>query len=200
MSNITLKVQKPFFSQKFGRLWSRLPVSYQGVIVIAIPAACLFITLGAWVWSRNSENVAYQEINQTEQVIRQSNSLLKFLIDAETGIRGYGITRNFQFLEPYEQAQTQLSASLSLLEKLTQDNPQQQQRLEEIERLIQQEMSLLAQTLEAIAEETTVPPSLQLSNLLVQGKATMDEIRASVDVLIARSGIYWSYVANILIE
>jgi hypothetical protein len=35
--------------------WSRLSATYRGAIVLSIPALCLIVTLGAWVWSWERE-------------------------------------------------------------------------------------------------------------------------------------------------
>ncbi|MFM2314905.1 MAG: hypothetical protein RLZZ04_4181, partial [Cyanobacteriota bacterium] len=67
--------------------------TYRGAIVLSIPALCLIVTLGAWVWSWERETDLNQQINHTEKIITQSNKLLIALLNAETGVRGYNISR-----------------------------------------------------------------------------------------------------------
>ncbi len=40
-------------------------------------------------------------VNHTDQVIARAHGLLKLLVDGETGMRGYLITGDPEFLEPY---------------------------------------------------------------------------------------------------
>lgn len=116
--------------------WSRLPTTYRGAIVLSIPALCLIVTLGAWVWSWERETDLNQQIDRTEKAIAQSNELLITLLNAETGVRGYSLKRiaalntkqegvqddsfrdHQRFLEPYQIAQNSLPTVLSNLEQL----------------------------------------------------------------------------------
>lgn len=59
----------------------------------------------------------------------ETRVLLNNLVDAETGMRGYGLTRRPEFLQPYNAAIVEIPESLNDLEQLVQDNAQQRQRL-----------------------------------------------------------------------
>jgi PAS domain S-box-containing protein len=115
--------------------WSKLPTTYRGAIILSIPALCLVVTLSAWVWSWQRETRLNKQINYTEKAIAQNNELLIALLNAETGIRGYNISRiaslnakregissfntsrNEQFLEPYQMAHSSLPIVLSNLDR-----------------------------------------------------------------------------------
>jgi PAS domain S-box-containing protein len=175
--------------------WSRLPTIYRGAIVLSIPTLCLLITLGAWVWSWERETDLNQQINRSEKAISQSNGLLIALLNAETGVRGYNISRiaslntnfseNQRFLEPYQTARNTLPTVLSNLEQLatkSQDDTgrykhtslQQQQELAEIKRLSWQVMQLLENRKNLTTEQLQ---SFQLNSSLQQGKELMDRTR-----------------------
>jgi signal transduction histidine kinase len=172
---------KLFSGKKLGSFWSSLSVSRQGVIVIAIPTACLGIALGAWIWSRQSERTAYYWLECTEQVIYQSDRLLRVLVDAETGVRGYYITREAQFLEPYQQAIQELPATLEQLDSLVQ-RPELQQQLQDIDLLAQQRIEKLVQILEIIQIEEQAASQLpQFKDLFIKSKNIMDAIRVAVN-------------------
>lgn len=172
--------------QVFQRLWSRLPARHRGAVVIAIPATCLAITLGAWVWSRFSSITAQQEADHTQVVIVKSNQLLLELINAETGIRGYVVTRDPNFLEPYYQATVNLPLIKTNLKDLLGNSFEQQQRMEEIEMLAARRQQILEQVLVTVkatqsSPTLTIPPD-QLQRLLYEGKEVMDEVRERVEV------------------
>jgi len=177
--------------------WSKLPTTCRGAIVLSIPAFCLVVTLGAWVWSWQRETDVNKQINQTEQLITHSNELLIALLNAETGVRGYSIRRiaslnaekkgaegysirhNERFLKPYQMARNALPTALSNLDQLV-TRPQQRQRLREIKRLSRKAMELLA---EREAQTIEQLQSSQLNNSLDQSKEIMDQSRKMITKL-----------------
>lgn len=75
-----------------------------------------------------------QQLNHTTQVVARVNHLQRLIIDSETGLRGYVITGNRKFLEPYEDALGQYSAEAHRLRSLMDDDSEQVSRLEQIGR------------------------------------------------------------------
>src|SRR5271167_853403 len=72
-------------------------------------------------------------VDHAEQVISNSRQLMRDMVDMETGVRGYHMTGDKSFLDPYEAAKPRVPEQLALLLKLTADTPDQQRRLKEIE-------------------------------------------------------------------
>lgn len=70
-----------------------------------------------------------QWVEHTDRVITNANGALKLSIDMETGMRGYLITGDEQFLQPYEVARPHITAELSSLRERVADNPQQVDRV-----------------------------------------------------------------------
>jgi methyl-accepting chemotaxis protein len=68
----------------------------------------------------------------TYEVIRNLRVLLTAKVDQETGLRGYALTSNPSYLEPYNAGRQQFDARLADLRNLMQDNPVQIARLDEI--------------------------------------------------------------------
>ena len=56
-------------------------------------------------------SVASNRIDRTHQVLNSIDGLLSRLLDAETGARGYLLTGNASFLEPYNQAEPRVAAA-----------------------------------------------------------------------------------------
>ncbi len=73
---------------------------------------------------------AAQWVDHTDQVIARANSLLKLLVDGETGMRGYLITGEPVFLEPYHFEEDSVGPAFESLMALVSDNPPQVQRLQ----------------------------------------------------------------------
>lgn len=162
--------------------WARIPLRRQGALVITVPVVCLLLFLGASVYLRYHTVAATRYVTHTQYVLLESNNLLIALLNAETGVRGYGSTRSKSFLEPYKIAMHTLPASVSRLKKLVQDNPKQLQQVRVIEQKIQQELELLLQSInntDALTAGTDI--STQQNTLLIRGKAVMDQLRLDIN-------------------
>ena len=163
----------PKFSlRKLNRQWSRTPVSYRGGLILAIPAVCMIAILVAWSELRQDAIAVHQEIDRSESTLVETNNLLQLVTSAETGVRGYVITNQPDFLESYDRATANLPNCLEKLKDLQGDTPQQQD-VREITALVEQELDLLAQTIDNTQQETT---PFELNNLLTQSKRKISKL------------------------
>lgn len=139
------------------------------------------MTIVAWIGTRKNEEYTYQQVVHTQKVLRASDQLLNSLLNAETGIRGYGLTEDLKFLAPYQQALPEIEPTLQNLSQLVKDNPQQQQQLSELTQLVDQELNILAKTLQQIEDDFRFAPQApRLGALVEQGKDRMDAVRQSL--------------------
>src|SRR5215831_15011835 len=106
-------------------------------VAIAVLAVSFLVGSGFVVY-QNVETLRAQSgsVTHTHEVIIHLNSLLATLTDAETGERGYIITGDERYLEPYENALSRLAKQLQELKELMRDNPQQQANIQEMEPII----------------------------------------------------------------
>jgi signal transduction histidine kinase len=81
------------------------------------------------------------EATHSQQVIATANQLQTLVIDLETGVRGFAITRKPRYLAPWRAAGIQFPKSTRRLVALTTDNPKQHQRAMQIKRAIEQYFS-----------------------------------------------------------
>jgi PAS domain S-box-containing protein len=84
-------------------------------------------------------------VSHTDSVLIEREKLLSALKDAETGARGYVLTGQAEFLEPFNDAKPKVDESLERLRTLTADNPVQQARLDTLESVGRQSVDLSAQ-------------------------------------------------------
>src|SRR5689334_4483636 len=75
---------------------------------------------------------AASAVAQTNEVKMQLRALLASLIDAETGERGYIITGNDSYLEPYTRGVTATAPEIERVRQLTADNREQQIDLDRV--------------------------------------------------------------------
>src|SRR5580693_1186687 len=97
-------------------------------LVAGFGLAALTLLLMALVSYRNANLLIDTEhwVGHTHQVRAELADLLSELKDAETGQRGYIITGDESYLEPYKSALTGLKTTVADLKTLTSDNPDQQ--------------------------------------------------------------------------
>jgi PAS domain S-box-containing protein len=79
----------------------------------------------------------------TLQVLTRLDAVLQHVIEAETGQRGYLLTGDRAYLEPYEIAVKDLPAELSRLRTAIADDPEQLARLDELEPIVQARLTEL---------------------------------------------------------
>ncbi|MDP5338364.1 MAG: response regulator, partial [Nodularia sp. (in: cyanobacteria)] len=121
----------------------------------------------------------YIEIsNQQQKTLDKINiqeQLLSLITDAETGQRGYILTGDQSYLEPYELAITKIAEKIKLLKKLTLNQFNKQGNITTLESLLSTRLTLLKQTIE-LRKNQGFEASLQVIKTN-QGKNLMDNIR-----------------------
>lgn len=111
-------------------------------------------------------------VNHTNVILQQSEKVLSLLKDAETGQRGFLLTGSDFFLKPYFAATENISRSLDSLEKLTSDNPKQQQRCDSLRVLIKRRLGRLEKLIQVQRAGDLIDP-MQLA----EGQDAMDKAR-----------------------
>ncbi|QHS59606.1 response regulator [Chitinophaga agri] len=86
-------------------------------------------------------------VDHTNTVILRLESTLSYMKDAETGQRGYLLTGDENFLEPYRGAYDSVQNNLNALKELTADNPEQQIGVEQLRLLVIRRQSLLRESI-----------------------------------------------------
>src|SRR4028118_887838 len=82
-------------------------------------------------------------VDHSHRVMYASEKLISSLKDAETGQRGYFITGDNSYLQPYFSGVDSTKVYFSRLRKLTLDNKSQQARLDSLQRKIDSKIAAL---------------------------------------------------------
>ncbi|MHA6491880.1 response regulator [Pseudomonas borbori] len=112
-------------------------------------------------------------VEHTDRVISNANEALRLSVDQETGLRGFLITGDDEFLAPYELAKPRIEAALAGLRELVADNPQQLERLGRVEAL-QRQWNVFAANMIDLRQRNL---DYQRAVRSGQGKRLSDEIR-----------------------
>jgi PAS domain S-box-containing protein len=154
--------------------WSKMSLSYRGAAIVTIPALCLLATMGAWLWSRVESNTIRAKITSSQERITNTKELFVVMLKTETGVRGYLISGDRDFLEPDRISQQSLPIALSNLQQSIGTDPEKLAQLNSIRSQIQSIQKL-------IQELQTVDSVANRSALLKQGKREMDALRQEIN-------------------
>jgi len=115
------------------------------------------------------------QVNHTDSVIQTLESVLSTLKDAETGQRGFLLTSEEKFLEPYNGAYELATSKLNVVERLVVNNDRQEAAITKLKENIQQRLGSLSHLIEKKRSGQAVDVSE-----LDAGKNYMDEARILV--------------------
>ncbi|AYN03096.1 histidine kinase [Flavobacterium sp. 140616W15] len=175
------------------------PLALRIIFAISI-FILLFITSVSYKHNRDLQNSS-KLMMHTYEINIQLERLLSFVKDAETGQRGYIITKNSRFLAPYLFSRDKVNRSFIKLKKLVDDNPKQQQNLKNLFDLIIQRYTYLEGSLKYSNEKTY--DKRKLDNCMFGGRIVMENIRFQIDemndvekdILQKRQKIYQSEIS-----
>jgi signal transduction histidine kinase len=119
-----------------------------------------------------------QWVTHTHRVLEQVDAVETDLLNAETGERGFILTGEPSFLDPYNNALAHVNQDVAELRRLTTDNSARQQAIDRVEPLIAERLQMLRDRIEVRKEEGLVPGA----EIVRQGpgKQHMDKIRAQL--------------------
>lgn len=120
-------------------------------------------------------------INHTNNVINELENVISVLKDAETGQRGFLLTNDEQFLEPYNGALDKADRLIDGVKTLTADNANQQQTIEQLRTVISRRLSTLQILIDN--KKRGVQPTY---DQLMSGKTSMDEARQLINTMETR--------------
>lgn len=99
---------------------------------IIYPVVLLLILIAIFLWQLSNMSRTNERVEHSNAVIDQASNVLKLLVDMETGLRGYLLTSDSRFLEPYSEAEVVFDADFAQLQNLITDNADQTRRLQQI--------------------------------------------------------------------
>lgn len=141
----------------------------------------LLITLGNYAVLVSVEDHVKEHrqwVSHTNDIINTAQQFIGHMTDSETGQRGFLLTLNPDYLEPYHDGLNKAKAALSKLLDLTKDNEVQQITLGELSRLKDEKALELNQTI-TLAKQDKISDALMIVNSGA-GKRSMDKIRLKI--------------------
>ncbi|CAN5489491.1 hypothetical protein BH20CHL6_BH20CHL6_02540 [soil metagenome] len=153
--------------------WENLRLRAKALLVVGIPVlALLIVTTSAYLAQRQQAD-AEREAERSLEISRSIQELLTLLVDAETGVRGFLLTGDGEWLAPHEAAVRRLPGALDGLAALIAE-PVQQERLQRVRSLIERRR-VTWDELRAVRGASLGSESVQ--GPLARGKVIQDELR-----------------------
>ncbi len=140
-------------------------------LALAVLSAVLFIGLLAYLIN------ATRWVEHSDLVIARAYALQKLDLDMETGLRGFLLAGDNQFLQPYDQGLAAMDLERTRLREQVMDNPQQVDRVDRIQALQQRWNAYAAEQI-ALKRRT---PNYQVGAQAEQGKQLKDAVRGEFD-------------------
>lgn len=137
------------------------------VAILAVVGAVTYRTTDALIENNHL-------VTHTHQVLETIGHVLSSLKDAETGQRGYLLTGEEGYLEPWKSALGPIRTAMAELRDLTVDNPHQQRRLDQALPLVSAKLAELERTIEL--RRTQGPDAALRIVLTGEGKQYMEQL------------------------
>lgn len=123
-------------------------------------------------------------VNHTNQVLLEAENIIAAVRDAETGQRGFLLTLDPSFLQPYEGAQDKATKSYDALAGLTAENVAQQKNLAELKMLYEAKFEQMQRIIDMTRRNTSFRrDTLARYTEMVRGKKIMDDLRLVINRL-----------------
>lgn len=152
----------------------------KSVFVISIFA--IFFISGVTFKHINLLNNSSKWVNHSYEINLELERLMSYIKDAETGQRGFLITKDSTFLAPYISSKKKIEHSFAKVKKYTKDNPAQEKNLRQLEFYISKRQNYLSLTLYLSLSKPITDK--EVKEKLIIGKETMDSVRNQIDKMI----------------
>ncbi len=120
-------------------------------------------------------------IIQTHEVKNKIIEIRSNIKDAETGQRGYQLTNDSTFLEPFIGAEHRSNLTFIMLDSLIVDDAHQHENLKKLKTLVDERYLLLNNNLELLKNQNH---NLKRDTLLLKGKNKMNEVRNQIALML----------------
>ena len=147
--------------------------------------ALALLILNAATSYRNTLKLLENErwVGHTHQVLTELEATLSTLKDAESGQRGYLLTGEERYLEPYHSAIARINQQVVGLQQLTADNNRQQQRIRDLKIAIDSKLAELQETINLRRQQNLEAALQEVKS--GRGKQIMGDIRQQIAAMTA---------------
>lgn len=158
---------------------TQVRILYKGLILTAIPLLFVLGFIMLFNQQRRTGEQAQVWALHSEAVIKQSHLLSENLLEAESGIRGFIVTGNEDFLRNFNQLAGLIPEDIKTLKTLVRDNPAQLAKAEKLGEKAAERLAALDELKTTL--QTTGPGEAVILMKAGYGKQLMDEFRGQMN-------------------
>lgn len=171
-------------ARKMTRFWADRRLAFKGLVVIALPLAILLGSLVSLYIASNAEVRAENDVRRAFAIQRDTYQVHALLAEAAAGVRGYALTGQERFLEPYRKAEADLPQTMRRLDAAIRDR-EVRQRFDRINELT----SRKREGLKGIVELARRGDRAAIEPALVSNKIVLDAMRQEIELIQLREGV-----------
>lgn len=157
------------------RLDFRIKLGYGTAFILLLISYLL-----TWVANKQLIEQSKRVINNNA-LINHIEGLVSHIKDAETGLRGYVITKDESYLNPYNTSWRHVDSFFNLIKNETRDNSEQQIRLYTIKRMIDENYNVMAANKNLFSKVLQITDSTIVDTYI--SKSIMDSIRIEIGLM-----------------
>ena len=144
-------------------------------VLAGFTALAVVVLIAVWLTVRQDSSAAL--VRHALEVENRLSSVLSLMQDAETGQRGYLLTGQKQYLQPYNNALTAIEPRLAELTQAVSDNPRQTANAAHLQELARARVTIAS---EVLGRYDAGEPVASLAARLERGRQLMDRVRLEV--------------------
>lgn len=166
--------------------WARLALGAKMLLVAGLPLLVAAVAVPVLYSTQRSAGRVGDTVEHVYRARQHLAAVLQDLVDAETGVRGYLLTGEAAFLEPYRVGLDRLPEDLAKVRReIAVETGVLAERQDHLVDLVDERVQLIERT-RTFAERT--PAGTIPFRLLARGRRVMEDIRGTLDELDASQG------------
>jgi signal transduction histidine kinase len=162
--------------ERIRNFWLELPVRRRGLVIVAIPITCLITSLVTFSLLQLELIEKERQTEQAQKIYSETQRLITTIVNAETGVQGYLITGEEDYLDSYHVAVTIFPDSFQKLQPLIEHNLNQQERFQLAKQLLDESLTVLNQLEQKRKQLENNSVTVSSAQLTVEMKKSRDVI------------------------
>jgi PAS domain S-box-containing protein len=150
--------------------------------VLILPVVACLILAAALVWQIHGSNATVGLIEDSDQRIALATRIEKLVVDEETGLRGYQVTSDIRFLQPYHDASAPLQQSVGELQSIA--RPEQ---LKLLHQFVQEHQTWHQSFAEPVIAIIGAGGRADDDDVNLTGRVRMNSMRAELEQIVSSS-------------
>ena len=184
MSDVTKgKKMNNATGKSFTGWFSNLKTKPKILLGICSPLVLLAILGGVSIFGISSIVGTNKQVDHTYVVLGEAAAIVSSAVDMETGMRGYLLAGQDEFLNPYRDGEAATYKGIAELQKVVDDNPKQVARLGEVEKVLREWQSEVTEPTIQLRSEIGDAQTMNDMAALVgeaRGKVYFDKVREQI--------------------